>query len=64
MNLGIVLQECGDVDGAIESYRSAYRLRASTFGIIATALTSAPLRPAVDRLECLETATRRLSARV
>ena len=42
MNLGIVLQECGDVDGAIESYRSAYRLRASTFGIIATALTSAP----------------------
>ena len=42
VNLGIVLQELGDMDAALAAYRTAYRLRQSTFGIIATSLTSAP----------------------
>ncbi|MEI9407375.1 tetratricopeptide repeat protein [Mesorhizobium salmacidum] len=42
VNLGIVLQEVGDMDAAIEAYRTAYEQRATTFGIIAMALTSAP----------------------
>lgn len=41
VNLGIVLQEAGDMDGAMLGYRDAYRLRPSTFGTIAMALTSA-----------------------
>ena len=38
-NLGVVLQDTGDVDGAMESYKAAYRLRPSCFGVIAIALT-------------------------
>ena len=41
VNLGVVLQDRGDLTAAIAAYRSAYRLRPSTFGVIATALTSA-----------------------
>ena len=42
LNLGVVLQELGDMDEAMRAYSQAYRLRASAFGIIAMALTSAP----------------------
>jgi tetratricopeptide (TPR) repeat protein len=41
LNLGIVLQEGGDLEGAMHAYAEAYRLRPSTFGAIAMALTSA-----------------------
>jgi tetratricopeptide (TPR) repeat protein len=41
LNLGIVLQEKGDPDNAMRAYAEAYRLRPSTFGKIAMALTSA-----------------------
>jgi hypothetical protein len=40
VNLGVVQQEAGDLDGALESYGLAYRLRPTTFGTIAMALTS------------------------
>jgi len=40
VNLGIVRQETGNVDGAMDAYRIAYRIRPSTFGTIAMALTS------------------------
>ena len=40
-NLGDVLQEAGDLDAAMRSYAQAYRLRPSSFGNIAMALTSA-----------------------
>ena len=42
LNLGTVLQEKGDLDGAMQAYAQAYRLRPQTFGTIAMALTSAP----------------------
>jgi tetratricopeptide (TPR) repeat protein len=42
VNLGVSLQEDGDLDGAMTAYATAYRLRASTFGAIAMALTSSP----------------------
>ena len=42
VNLGIVLQESGDLDAAISAYQTAYRIRPGTFGTIAMALTSAP----------------------
>ena len=42
VNLGIALQDLGDLDGAMDAYRRAYRLRESTFGAIATSLSSAP----------------------
>jgi tetratricopeptide (TPR) repeat protein len=41
LNLGIVLQEAGDLDAAMGAYRDAYRLRRESFGRIAMALTSA-----------------------
>jgi tetratricopeptide (TPR) repeat protein len=41
LNLGIVLQEAGDLDRAMGAYVAAYRLRPQTFGAIAMALTSA-----------------------
>jgi tetratricopeptide (TPR) repeat protein len=41
LNLGIVLQEAGDLDRAMDAYVAAYRLRPQTFGAIAMALTSA-----------------------
>jgi tetratricopeptide (TPR) repeat protein len=41
LNLGIVLQEAGDLDRAMGAYVQAYRLRPQTFGAIAMALTSA-----------------------
>jgi tetratricopeptide (TPR) repeat protein len=40
LNLGIVLQEAGDIDRAMGAYVEAYRLRPQTFGAIAMALTS------------------------
>jgi tetratricopeptide (TPR) repeat protein len=40
-NLGVVLQETGDLDDAMRAYAQAYRLRPSSFGQIAMALTSA-----------------------
>ena len=40
VNRGIIRQEAGNVDGAMDAYRIAYRLRPSTFGTIAMALTS------------------------
>jgi tetratricopeptide (TPR) repeat protein len=40
VNLGIVRQEAGNLDGAMDAYRTAYRLRPQTFGTIAMALTS------------------------
>ena len=42
LNLGTVLQETGDLDGAMRAYGDAYRLRPTMFGSIAMALTSAP----------------------
>ena len=42
LNLGVVLQESGDLDSAMRAYREAYRLRPQMFGTIAMALTSAP----------------------
>jgi tetratricopeptide (TPR) repeat protein len=42
LNLGTVLQESGDLDGAMRAYADAYRLRSDMFGTIAMALTSAP----------------------
>lgn len=42
VNLGISLQEAGDVDAAMRAYARAYRLKPATFGAIAMALTSAP----------------------
>jgi tetratricopeptide (TPR) repeat protein len=42
LNLGTVLQESGDLDGAMHAYATAYRLRPQSFGTIAMALTSAP----------------------
>jgi cytochrome c-type biogenesis protein CcmH/NrfG len=41
VNLGLNLQNAGDLDAAIDSYRRAMRLRPETFGRIAQALTSA-----------------------
>jgi tetratricopeptide (TPR) repeat protein len=41
LNLGVVLQELGQIDDAMRAYATAYRLRPSTFGTIAMALTSA-----------------------
>jgi tetratricopeptide (TPR) repeat protein len=40
-NLGVVLQEAGLLDDAMRVYARAYRLRPSSFGQIAMALTSA-----------------------
>jgi tetratricopeptide (TPR) repeat protein len=40
-NLGVVLQEAGFLDDAMRAYAQAYRLRPSSFGQIAMALTSA-----------------------
>jgi len=42
VNLGVALQESGNIDAAMEAYGTAYRLREASFGIIATSLTSAP----------------------
>ena len=41
LNLGVVLQEAGDLDSAMRAYAQAYRLRPQAFGQIAMALTSA-----------------------
>jgi tetratricopeptide (TPR) repeat protein len=54
-NLGVVLQEAGDLDAAMRAYAQAYRLRPSSFGNIAMALTSA----SHGRLWLDETALRR-----
>lgn len=40
-NLGVVLQETGQLDEAMRAYAQAYRLRPESFGKIAMALTSA-----------------------
>lgn len=41
VNLGIVLQEAGDIDAAMRAYGRAYRLREDSFGRIAHALANA-----------------------
>src|ERR1700744_2664543 len=41
LNLGVVLQESGESDNAMQAYAEAYRMRPSSFGLIAQALTSA-----------------------
>jgi tetratricopeptide (TPR) repeat protein len=41
VNLGLNLQNTGDLDAAMDCYRQAMRLRPDTFGRIAQALTSA-----------------------
>ncbi len=41
LNLGVVLQEAGDLDSAMRAYSEAYLLRPQMFGTIAMALTSA-----------------------
>jgi tetratricopeptide (TPR) repeat protein len=41
LNLGVVLQESGDMDAAMPAYAQAYRIRPASFGLIAQALTSA-----------------------
>ena len=45
-NLAVVLQEGGDMEGALDHYARAWRLRPESFGRIAQALVS----PAVGRL--------------
>jgi len=55
LNLGVVLQESGDIDAAMQAYAQAYRIRPASFGLIAQALTSAPH----GRLWLDETALRR-----
>jgi tetratricopeptide (TPR) repeat protein len=40
LNLGVVLQESGEMDNAMRAYAQAFRLRPSSFGTIAMALTS------------------------
>jgi tetratricopeptide (TPR) repeat protein len=42
LNLAISLQESGDMDAAMRTYRDAYRMKPHLFGAIAMALTSAP----------------------
>jgi tetratricopeptide (TPR) repeat protein len=42
VNLGVSLQESGDLADAMRAYATAYRLRPATFGAIAMALTSSP----------------------
>lgn len=42
VNLGVSLQEGGDLDGAMRAYARAYRLKSATLSAIAMALTSAP----------------------
>jgi tetratricopeptide (TPR) repeat protein len=42
LNLGVTLQDSGDLDEAMRAYAQAYRLHQQTFGTIAMALTSAP----------------------
>jgi tetratricopeptide (TPR) repeat protein len=46
VNLGIVLQDSGRADDAMQEYGRAYRLREDTFGRIAHALST----PSVGRL--------------
>ncbi|WP_095081888.1 tetratricopeptide repeat protein [Mesorhizobium sophorae] len=58
VNLGVVLQETGDIHGAMAAYSLAYGLSPSTFGVIAMALASAPS----GRLWLDEEALRRLLA--
>lgn len=55
LNLGVVLQESGDIDAAMQAYAQAYRIRPASFGLIAQALTSA----SHGRLWLDETALRR-----
>ena len=56
LNLGTVLQEKGDLGGAMGAYAQAYRIRPKIFGTIAMALASAPH----GRLWLDEAALRRL----
>lgn len=56
VNLGVVLQEAGDLAGAMAAYGRAYRLRPSTFGKIARALTSSPKGKLWPDLEALKRA--------
>lgn len=56
VNLGIVLQEAGRLDEAMQAYGRAYRLRDDTFGRIAHALAAADSGRVWLRLEDLRAA--------
>lgn len=58
VNLGIVLQESGDMDGAMQAYGRAYRVREDTFGRIAHALGAASTGQLWLDLDALRTALR------
>jgi len=62
VNLGIVLQEDGRMDEAMQAYGHAYRLRADTFGRIAHALATAKTGRLWLRLDDLRAALAAASA--
>ncbi|HUN53025.1 MAG TPA: tetratricopeptide repeat protein, partial [Candidatus Sulfotelmatobacter sp.] len=42
LNLGVALQESGELEAALDAYGQALRLRPESFGRIAQALVAAP----------------------
>ena len=62
VNLGIVLQERGQLDAALQAYGRAYVLRDDTFGRIAHALASASVGRLWLDLDALRAALRQAAA--
>ena len=58
VNLGIVLQDGGDIDAAMQAYGRAYRLREDSFGRIAHALATPNVGRVWLRLDDLRAALR------